>query len=183
MIIGLFVDFVEVKNKCYFVVFVMDGYWDFVKINSIKGSLVYDKMVFDFIIVVIGYVGENFNYGELCCCDLLFVVFLNMMVEMLGWVVEFLELIEKMIILLVECDYWVDLEWWVLVGVLMGGLFVFYSLYMKLEFFCVYIVVILVMIIGGDWIFGYEEVFVKLGWILDVWLYFIVGEKEGGDFW
>jgi predicted alpha/beta superfamily hydrolase len=182
LIIGLPADFAEAKNKRYPVVFVTDGYWDFVKINSIKGSLVYDKTVPVFITVAIGYAGENLNYGELRCRDLSPVVFPNMTAETSGRAAEFLELIEKTIIPLVERDYRADPERRVLAGASMGGLFALYSLYTKPELFRAYIAATPATIIGGDWIFGYEEAFAKSGRTLDARLYFTVGEKEGGDF-
>ena len=182
LIIGLPADFAEAKDKRYPVVFVTDGYWDFVKINSIKGSLVYDKTVPDFITVAIGYAGDNLNYGELRCRDLSPVAFPNMTPETSGRAAEFLELIEKTIIPLVERDYRADPERRVLAGASMGGLFALYTMYTKPELFGAYIAATPATIIGGDWIFGYEEAFSKSGRSLDARLYFTVGEKEGGDF-
>jgi hypothetical protein len=47
------------------VVYVTDGYWDFAKLTTIHGSLVYDRVVSEYITVGIGYAGENPNYDLL----------------------------------------------------------------------------------------------------------------------
>src|ERR1044071_1604001 len=52
-------------SKRYPVVYVTDAYWDFVKIAAIRGSLVYDKVAPEFIVVGFGYAGENLDYGNL----------------------------------------------------------------------------------------------------------------------
>ncbi len=182
LIIGLPADFEKSPDKRYPVVIVTDGYWDFLKINSIKGSLVYDKTVPDFITVGIGYAGEGLNYGELRCRDLSPVVFPNMGPKTSGQAGEFLELIEKTIIPLIERDYRGDPERRVLAGASMGGLFAIYAMYTKPELFCAYIAATPATIIGGDWILRYEDEFVKAGKTLNARLYFTVGENEALDF-
>src|ERR1041384_7957445 len=48
--IGLPANYSKDTNKRYPVVFVTDGYWDFEKLHTIRGSLLYDKYVPEFII-------------------------------------------------------------------------------------------------------------------------------------
>lgn len=182
LIIGLPADFEKSPDKHYPVVFVTDGYWDFLKINSIKGSLVYDKTVPDFITVGIGYAGEDLDYGQLRCRDLSPVVFPDMGPKTSGQAGEFLDLIEKTIIPLIEREYRADPERRVLAGASMGGLFAIYAMYTKPELFRAYIAATPATIIGGDWILRYEDEFVKSGKTLNARLYFTVGENEAADF-
>ena len=63
--IGLPESYAKKTSKRYPVVFVTDAYWDFEKMDAIRGALVYDKYAPEFIIVGLGYAGENLEYGNL----------------------------------------------------------------------------------------------------------------------
>jgi len=52
--IGLPASYANDKDRRYPVVFVTDGYRDFEKMNVIRGALVYDKVVPEFIVVGLG---------------------------------------------------------------------------------------------------------------------------------
>ncbi len=51
-------------------VYVTDGYRDFQKLDAIRGALVFDKVKPEFIIVGLGYAGENLDYGRLRAWEL-----------------------------------------------------------------------------------------------------------------
>src|SRR5512141_1953503 len=63
--IGLPASYAKETGRRYPVVYVTDGYWDFEKLDAIRGALVFDKVVPEFVIVGIGYAGENLDYGRL----------------------------------------------------------------------------------------------------------------------
>src|SRR5512141_2155038 len=63
--VGLPASYATETARHYPVVYVTDGYWDFQKLDAIRGGLVFDKVVPEFIIVGIGYAGENLDYGRL----------------------------------------------------------------------------------------------------------------------
>src|SRR5512138_2441771 len=63
--IGLPASYAKETGRRYPVVYVTDGYWDFEKLDAIRGALVFDKVAPEFLIVGIGYAGENLDYGSL----------------------------------------------------------------------------------------------------------------------
>src|SRR5512135_1595248 len=63
--IGLPASYAKETSRRYPVVYVTDGYWDFQKLDSIRGGLVFDKVVPEFIIVGMGYAGDNVDYGTM----------------------------------------------------------------------------------------------------------------------
>ena len=68
--VGLPASYAKETGRRYPVVYVTDGYWDFQKLDAIRGSLVFDKVVPEFIIVGLGYAGENLDYGRLRAWEL-----------------------------------------------------------------------------------------------------------------
>lgn len=63
--VGLPASYAKEPSRRFPVVYVTDGYWDFAKITTIHGSLVYDKVVPEFVTVGIGYAGESPDYDRL----------------------------------------------------------------------------------------------------------------------
>src|SRR5512135_2421560 len=63
--VGLPASYAKETSRRYPVVYVTDGYWDFEKLDAIRGTLVFDKVVPDFIIVGMGYAGDNVDYGTM----------------------------------------------------------------------------------------------------------------------
>src|SRR5512135_3818910 len=63
--VGLPASYAKETARRYPVVYVTDGYWDFEKLDAIRGSLVFDKVVPEFIIVGMGYAGDNVDYGTM----------------------------------------------------------------------------------------------------------------------
>lgn len=165
-------------GKRYPVVYVTDAYWDFEKIDTIRGGLMYDKVVPEFIVVGLGYAGENLDYGNLRRWELSPVQFGEGGAEASGHAADFLTTIEKEIIPLIEREYRVDSSYRVLAGASLGGLFTLYSLYTKPDLFQAYIAATPAVTLGNDWLFDYEQAFAKSGRALKPRLFVSVGENE-----
>jgi len=178
--IGLPDSYAKEPNRRYPVVFVTDGYWDFAKITAISGSLVYDKVAPEFITVGIGYAGEDLDYGRLRIWELPPVSLDG--TDNSGHAADFLRTIETEIIPLVERDYRVDSSCRILAGASLGGLFTLYTMYTKPELFQGYIAASPAIIVGNDWLLGYENKFVKSGRPLKARLYVAGGGNESPGF-
>jgi len=178
--VGLPAGYAANPDKKYPVVYVTDGYWDFEKLSTIRGGLVFDKVVPEFIIVGLGYAGADPDYGRLRVWELSPVqVNWN---EQSGHAAEFLSTIEKEVIPLIEREYRVDPSYRVLGGASLGGLFTLYAMYTKPELFNAYIAVTPAVVLNDDWLLGYEEQFAQAGRELKGRLYVTVGENEGTGF-
>lgn len=159
--IGLPASYDKETSRKYPVVFVTDGYWDFQKITTTAGSLVYDKVAPEFITVGLGYAGEDLNYGDLRRWELSPVPFGGGGPAASGHAADFLKTIETEIIPFIEREYRVDPAHRVLAGASLGGLFTLYAMYSKPELFEGYVAVTPAVVLGDDWLLGYEEEFVK----------------------
>ncbi|MFZ5494810.1 MAG: alpha/beta hydrolase [Verrucomicrobiota bacterium] len=166
--------------KRYPVIYVTDGYWDFEKLHAIRGALVFDKVVPEFIIVGLGYAGENLNYGALRSWELSPVSFGNSADS--GHAADFLKTIETEIIPFIDREYRTEPGQRILAGASLGGLFTLYSMYSKPDLFGGYIAVTPAVVVGNDWLLGYEEDFAKRGGRLKGRLFVSVGENEGAGF-
>ncbi len=179
--IGLPASYATDTNRRYPVVFVTDAYWDFVKITSIEGALVYDKVGPEFITVGLGYAGENLNYGNLRRWELSPVP-VGDNGEASGHAADFVHTIETEIIPFVEREYRVDSSHRVLAGASLGGLFTLYTMYTKPELFQGYVAATPAVVVGNDWLFGYEEAFAKSGKPLNARLFMSGGGNESPGF-
>src|SRR5450432_2272413 len=57
--------YVDVPQKSYPVVYVLDGYWDFHLLAPLHGLLIFDRLAPEFILVGIGYQGSESSYRSL----------------------------------------------------------------------------------------------------------------------
>jgi predicted alpha/beta superfamily hydrolase len=178
--VGLPAGYAQNPERRYPVVYVTDGYWDFQKLDAIRGSLTFDKVVPEFIIVGLGYAGENLNYGSLRSWELSPVAFGNNAET--GRAADFLQTIETEIIPFVEREYRADPGHRVLGGASLGGLFTLYAMYSKPDLFNAYIAVTPAVVLGNDWLLGYEEKFAQEGKKLKGRLHVTMGENEGVGF-
>jgi hypothetical protein len=178
--VGLPAGYRHDTGKRYPVVYVTDGYWDFEKLYALRGGLLFDKVVPEFIIVGLGYAGEGLDYGALRNWELPPVPFGNNPNS--GHAADFLQTIEKEIIPLVERDYRADPAHRVLAGASLGGLFTLYAMYARPGLFESYIAVTPAVVVGNDWLLGYEEEFAKAGHVLKGRLFVSMGENEGVGF-
>jgi predicted alpha/beta superfamily hydrolase len=178
--VGLPASYAKETTKRYPVIYVTDGYWDFEKLSVIRGGLVFDKVAPEFIVVGLGYAGENLNYGELRSWELSPVARNND--PKTGHAAEFLRTIEQEIIPLIEKEYRAEPSQRVLAGASLGGLFTLYSMYTKPDLFSAYIAVTPAVVVNNDWLLEYEDKFVKAGGQLKGRLFVSVGENEGAGF-
>jgi predicted alpha/beta superfamily hydrolase len=95
---------------------------------------------------------------------------------------DFLRSIETVIIPFIEKEYRVDSSQRVLGGASLGGLFTLYAMYAKPGLFQAYIAATPAVVVGNDWLLGYEEAFVKSGKQLAVRLHVSGGGNESPGF-
>lgn len=181
LFIGLPASYATEPDKRYPVVYVTDGYWDFQKLTTIHGGLVYDKYAPEFIVVAMGYAGENLNYGDLRRWELSPIPF-GSPIEASGHARDFLDTIEKVFIPLIDKEYRTDPKTRVLGGASLGGLFTLYSMFTKPDLFQGYIAVTPAVALGDGWLLNYEEEFRKSGKTLDARLFMTFGENESPGF-
>jgi predicted alpha/beta superfamily hydrolase len=175
--VGLPASYTKETGRRYPVVYVTDGYWDFEKLDAIRGALVFDKVVPEFIIVGIGYAGENLDYGRLRAWELSPVRLGDDPGS--GHAAEFLATIETTIIPFVEREYRADPAHRVLGGASLGGLFTLYAMYTKPALFSAWVAVTPAVAVNDDWLLGYEQKFAEAGGQLEGRLFASMGENEG----
>jgi len=162
----------------YPVVFVTDAYWDFVKIDAIRGALNYDKVAPEYVTVGLGYAGENLDYGDLRRWELSPAPLGGGGADASGHASDFLHTIETEIIPFIEREYRIDSSHRVLAGGSLGGLFALYTMYTKPDLFSAYIAASPSVEVDNDWLFGYEDAFAKSGRTLHARLFVAVGGNE-----
>lgn len=161
LLVGLPGDYAKHPEQRYPVVYVTDGYWDFQKLTAIEGSLVYDREAPPYITVGLAYAGENLDYGDLRRWELSPVAFGAGGPDQSGHAADFLQTIDTEIIPFIEREYRADPAHRVLGGASLGGLFTLYAMYTKPGLFESYIAVTPAVVLGDDWLLGYEEAFAK----------------------
>jgi len=177
--IGLPASYAKETARRYPVVYVTDGYWDFQKLDAIRGALVFDKVVPEFIIVGLGYAGEDLDYGRLRAWELSPVPLGG---ASTGHAADFLAAIETEIIPFVEREYRADPAHRVLGGASLGGLFTLYAMYSKPDLFSAWMAVTPAVAVNDGWLLGHEEKFAKAGGQLRGRLFASMGENEGPGF-
>jgi predicted alpha/beta superfamily hydrolase len=93
-----------------------------------------------------------------------------------------LRAIETEIIPFIEHEYRVDPKHRVMAGSSLGGLFTLYAMYTRPELFEGYIAATPAVVIGNDWLFGYEEAFAKSGRPIKARLFASGGGDESPGF-
>jgi predicted alpha/beta superfamily hydrolase len=175
------VSYAKEPGKRYPVVFVTDGYWDFQKLTALHGPLVYDKYAPEFIVVGMGYAGEDQNYNDLRRWELSPVSF-GAPAETSGHAKDFLDTIEKVFIPLIDKEYRTDPKQRVLGGASLGGLFTLYTMFTKPDLFSAYIAVTPAVALQDDWLLKYEDEFAKAGKSVNARLYMTMGGNESPRF-
>jgi predicted alpha/beta superfamily hydrolase len=175
--VGLPASYAKETARRYPVVYVTDGYWDFEKLDAIRGALVFDKVAPEFIIVGLGYEGEGLDYGTLRGWELSPVP--RGGDPKTGHAAEFLATIETEIIPFVEREYRADPTHRVLGGASLGGLFTLYAMYSRPALFSAWVAVTPAVAVNDDWLLGYEQRFAEAGTRLKGRLFVSMGENEG----
>lgn len=168
--------FARDAQRRYPVLYTTDGYWDFTTFINAYNSKVADKVVPEFIIVGLGYAGENPDYDTLRRWDLPPVKLPQP--GDTGHANKFLTTLEKDIIPLVERDYRADPAHRVLAGSSLGGLFVLYAMYTKPALFDGYIAASPAVNVDNDWIIRQAKAFAATGKAIKARLYVTGAELE-----
>lgn len=161
--------------------YLCDGYWDFPMIAGAYGSLVYDKVTPEFIIVGIGYAGEGLDHGTMRNWELTPVPSTTNPSEH-GHAAEFLATMEREFFPIIEGEYGGDPEWRVLGGSSHGGLFTLYAMLSRPELFQAYIAPSPNVFYEDEWIFGYEEKFANGAPSLEARLFISAAGDEWPDY-
>ncbi len=167
-------------ERRYPVVYVTDGYWDFVTVQASYNNFVYDRVVPEAIIVGLGYAGEDLDYGKLRVWELSPVPVRDLPDS--GHAERFLQTLLEVIVPLVEREYRADPEYRVLAGSSLGGLFTLYTMWTRPEAFQAYIAASPATLLQDGWLFDYEEAFAKSGRALPARLFMTGAEYEWPTF-
>ena len=179
--VGLPDSYEEEPERRYPVLYLCDGYWDFNLVKGFYGNLVYDKAIPEIIVVGIGYPGDRPDYGRLRRWDLTPVPAKYQGARFdgpSGHAQEFLAVIEKEIIPLVEGDYRGDPSYRVLAGSSLGGLFTLYAMFARPGLFVAYVAPSPAAQWTEDWLLAFEEQFHGSGRPLAVRLLLTYAEKD-----
>jgi uncharacterized protein len=173
--------FAKDPKRRYPVLYVTDGYWDFATVVASYNNLNYDKVVPEFVIVGLGYAGDNLDYGELRNWELS-PVRMNPLSSSTGNADKFIAALEKEIFPLVERDYRGDPTQRYLAGSSLGGLFALHAMYARPDLFKGYIAASPAVVVGGDWIIGRAKAYAATGKPLQARLYVTGAENEWPGF-
>ncbi len=179
--IALPTSFAANKDQHYPIIYVTDGYWDLPTTYCSYNNFTYDKVVPECIIVGLGYAGEKPDYGVLRNWDLSPAPVFDHG-ENSGHAADFLALLEKEIIPLMEREYRADPKHRVLAGSSLGGLFTLYTMLTKPDLFEGYIAASPATGVAGDWLFAYEAEFAKSGRPINARLFMTGAEYEWPQF-
>lgn len=169
--------------KRYPVLYITDGYWDFTLVSGFYGNLNYDRVIPEYILVGIGFQGENPDYDTLRRYDLTPVPDPDQDPKgtTSGHAAEFLGVLQKEIIPFVEKEYRVDPSYRVLGGSSLGGLFSIFTMYARPGLFQAHIAPSPAVTFAHDWLFDYEKQFAATGKALDTRLFMTGAGEEWPD--
>jgi len=141
-------------------VYVLDGYWDFPLVNTIRGALQYDEAIPDVIVVGIGYTGFDASAPELMdlrASDDTPTTSSKRLDSGRG--PEFLRFIAEELFPFIESRYPSDPAHRVLAGASFGGLFTLYTLFERPELFYGYVAMSPAVRWDDSWIVRREREF------------------------
>jgi predicted alpha/beta superfamily hydrolase len=152
-------------QRRYPVVYLCDGYWDFVLVYGFTGNLVYDRAIPEFILVGLGYQGESPDYDRLRAHDYTPVVETQAdhtpHGSDTGHAAEYLRRLEHDILPFIDRSYRTDPSYRVLGGSSLGGLFTLYALFERPELFRAFIAPSPAVVWANRWLFDREAAFAK----------------------
>ena len=173
--------FASEPQRRYPVLYVTDAYWDFPTVVVSYHNMVYDKVLPEFIIVGLGYAGENLDYGRLRQWELSPVPQRAGAADS-GHADKFLAAIEREIIPFMEREYRAHPSQRMLAGSSLGGLFALYAMYTKPALFQGYVAASPAVVAGNDWILQRAREVAKAGTRIDARLYVTGAEYEWPGF-
>ncbi|HEY0953723.1 MAG TPA: alpha/beta hydrolase-fold protein [Roseateles sp.] len=166
--------FAKEPTRRYPVLYVTDGYWDFATVVASYNNLNYDKVVPEFIVVGLGYAGDNLDYGQLRGWELSPVA----MGPGSGQADKFIASLEKDIFPLMEREYRADPAQRYLAGSSLGGLFTLHAMYARPDLFKGYIAASPAVVAGNDWIIRQAKAYAATGKPIKARLYVTGAEHE-----
>lgn len=169
-------DYEKYPKVKYPVLFMLDAQWDFKMMDSIYGSLKYDGLVPEMVIVGISNSGEKPDYETLRAMDYTPVNTNNVVGS--GDAPKFLAFLKDTVIPFVESNYQVRPTERVLMGHSYGGLFTLYALFTDPSLFNGYVSGSPVTVYGDNFSFKQEEAYFEQHKDLPTRLYIFVGGEE-----
>lgn len=169
-------DYEKYPKVKYPVLYMLDAQWDFKMMDSIYGSLKYDGLVPEMVIVGISYSGEKPDYETLRAMDYTPVNTNNVVGS--GNAPKFLAFLKDTVIPFVESNYQVRPTERVLMGHSYGGLFTLYALFTDPSLFNGYVSGSPVTVYGDNFSFKQEEAYFEQHKDLPTRLYIFVGGEE-----
>lgn len=160
----------------YPVLYITDAYWDFTTHINAYNSKVADRVVPEFIIVGLGYAGDNPDYGRLRRADLSPVPLPEG--GDTGQAARFLATLEGQIMPLVERDYRGDPARRYLAGSSLGGLFTLYAMYTRPALFQGYVASSPAVNVADDWLIRQAKAYAASGKPIQARLYVTGAEWE-----
>ena len=168
-------------GRRYPVLYVTDGYWDFPTVVVSYDNMSWDRAIPEFIIVGLGYAGENLNYNDLRRWELTPVP-LTSAGGPSGHAADFLRSLKEEIIPFVEHEYRVDPTRRVLAGSSLGGLFTLYAMDTEPDLFQGYIAASPAVREAAPWMAEHAEALARSGRPLKARLFMTAAENEWPDF-
>ncbi len=159
------------------VLYVTDAYWDFPTVVVSYNNQVYDRVLPEFIVVGLGYAGENPDFERLRQWELSPVP-LTADAAASGHAERFLATIEREIIPFMEREYRAHPSQRMLAGSSLGGLFALYAMYTKPTLFQGYVAASPAVVAGRDWILQRAREVARAGTRIDARLYVTGAEYE-----
>ena len=169
-------DYEKYPKVKYPVLYMLDAQWDFKMMDSIYGSLKYDGLVPEMVIVGISYSGDKPDYETLRAMDYTPVNTNNVVGS--GDAPKFLAFLKDTVIPFVESNYQVRPTERVLMGHSYGGLFTLYALFTDPTLFNGYVSGSPVTVYGDNFSFKQEEAYFDRHKDLTTRLYIFVGGEE-----
>jgi len=160
-------------TKKYPAVYFCDGFYDFPMLTCISGNEVFDQTMTDCFLVGFSYKGKNPNYDSLRVYD-----YSPMKIEdkkYSGGGVNFLKVVEKEFIPLIEKNYRVDTTFRALGGSSMGGMFTIYAMLTRPKLFNAYMIISPLV---NDWLLKYEKNFYKNNKKLEASVFLSMAEND-----
>lgn len=174
--INLPANYNENTDKTYPVFYMLDGQWDFSTMVSIYGSMSYDGLVPDFIIVGISYAGDNPTYGALRTND--FTPTILSRVENSGDAKKFTTVLRNEIIPFIDKNYRTSPENRTLAGTSYAGLYTHYALFNSNNLFYNYIICNPSYWYDNGWVYKNEQRYYENNQTLNANVYLVSGSLD-----
>lgn len=176
LIIALPDSYHQSPDKKYPVLYFLDAYWDTPLLNGVYGTLIYDRVVPEFIMVGFSY-PDGANYDQERLLDFTPTQLATARATT-GGGPEFLKFIKESVVPMVEKNYRADSDQRALAGSSLGGLFTLYAMYEAPEFFDRYIAISPAVSWGNNYVAKRDAEYAKKHKALNARLFLSYGTEE-----